>query len=82
MALAIGWMCHEGETAHKAKGFLAAKALTDPKVKNVNVRTAGVTKLAECDKTAAKPVLTALTKDGDKYVAETATKELKKLDAK
>jgi hypothetical protein len=82
MALAIGSMCREGETVHKAKGFLAAKALTDPKVKNVNVRTAGVTELAVCDKTAAKPVLTALTKDADKYVVETATKELKRLDGK
>jgi hypothetical protein len=82
MSLAIGSMCRSGEAAHKAKGFLAAKALTDAKIKNVNVRTAGVSELAVCDKTAAKPVLTLLAKDGDKYVAEAATKELKKLDAK
>lgn len=82
MSLAIGSMCRSGETVHKAKGFLAAKLLTDAKIKNSNVRSAAVMELGTCDKTAAKPVLTALTKDADKYVAEQATKELKKLDAK
>ncbi|MGZ3478195.1 MAG: hypothetical protein ACXVCJ_27105, partial [Polyangiales bacterium] len=82
LSLAIGSMCRDGNAAQKTKGFTAAKALTDTKVKNVNARTAGVSSLAACDKVAAKPVLTALAKDGDKYVAERATKELAALDKK
>ncbi len=76
-SLSISFMCSNGGA--KAKGFVAAKMLTDAKVKNSNVRAAAVDCLASCDPVAAKPVLAALAKDKEKYVAERATKELAKL---
>lgn len=76
LSLATGAMCRAGTDAHKKKGFAAAKALADAKVKNANVRASAVDALVGCDKAGAKVVLGAMAKDPDKYVAERATKAL------
>lgn len=82
LSLALDWMCSEGNDAQKAKGFTASKALTDVKMKNANTRAAGISALIKCDKEKAKPIVLALTKDADKFVAERAQKELKALEGK
>jgi hypothetical protein len=82
LGLAISFMCKDASPAQKTKGFNAAKALTDAKVKNANARTSGISAAAACDKAASKPLFTALSKDSDKLVADKATKELPNLDKK
>jgi hypothetical protein len=79
LSLAIGAMCRDGNAAQKTKGFTAAKSLSDAKVKNPNARTASMSAAVACDKAAAKTLLTTLSKDSDKFVAERATKELTNL---
>jgi hypothetical protein len=75
-ALAIGALCKNGTSMQKQKGFLAARKLVAPTVKNPNVRSAGIDPLLGCDAVAGTPLVGQLAKDKDKFVAERAAKEL------
>jgi hypothetical protein len=79
---AIQGLCEYGNDAHKKKGFAAAKSLTDAKVKDSNVRERAMEAAVACDRAASRALLTTLSMDAEKSVAESAKKELSKLDLK
>lgn len=83
LAVATAAMCEGGaNAAQKSKGFAAAKSLTDPTLKNADWRNLGIQAAVKCDPAASKALLTTLSSDADKKVAEWAKTTLEKLDKK